>query len=96
MSAHSAKGVTGVEEFLQPTPLVTIPFDQVAVDIVGALLQATGNQTHILVLVDYATRYLEAVVLHSTLPLCWHRSWPAFSHRWVSLNKSSQIKELTL
>jgi len=45
-------------------PVIDIPFRRVAVDIVGPLVPITdkGNR-YILTLVDYATRYPEAVAL---------------------------------
>ena len=51
---------------LQKMPLIDVPFKRVAVDIVGPLFPATdrGNR-FILTLVDYATRYPEAVALPS-------------------------------
>lgn len=51
---------------LQSMPLIEEPFKRVAVDLIGPLYPATerGNR-YILTLVDYATRYPEAVALKS-------------------------------
>ena len=45
-------------------PLIDIPFQRIAVDIVGPIFPATdkGNR-YILTVVDYATRYPEAVAM---------------------------------
>ncbi len=45
-------------------PLIDTPFQRVAVDIIGPLQPATdkGNR-YVLTLVDYATRYPEAIAL---------------------------------
>ncbi|XP_078240795.1 uncharacterized protein LOC144586395 [Pogona vitticeps] len=51
---------------LVPMPLVDHPFDRIGIDIVGPLTKSAGGHTHILVLIDYATRYPEAVPLRST------------------------------
>lgn len=42
------------------------PFDRVGIDIVGPLVKSSAGHTHILVLVDYATCYPEAIPLWST------------------------------
>lgn len=47
-------------------PLIDTPFHRVAIDIVGPIqLRSEDKNTYILTLVDYATRYLEAVALPS-------------------------------
>lgn len=51
---------------LIPLPLVDRPFDRVGIDTVGPLTKSAAGHTHILVLIDYATRYPEAVPLRST------------------------------
>ncbi|MGH0185230.1 UNVERIFIED_CONTAM: hypothetical protein FKN15_017326 [Acipenser sinensis] len=51
---------------LVPLPIISTPFERIAVDIVGPLLPSDSGYTHILVVVDYATRYPEAVPLRST------------------------------
>lgn len=49
---------------LQPMPLIDEPFKRVAVDIVGLSKPVTEKDNrYILTLVDYATRYPEAVAL---------------------------------
>ncbi|XP_059570175.1 uncharacterized protein LOC132243804 [Alligator mississippiensis] len=51
---------------LQPLPIIDQPFHRVAVDIVGPLKHRTRRgKKYILTLVDYATRYPEAVALTS-------------------------------
>ena len=50
---------------LIPLPMMREPFERIAMDIVGPLpLSRKGNQ-YILVICDYATRYPEAMPLHS-------------------------------
>ena len=51
---------------LIPLPLMDHPFQRIGLDIVGPLLKSQGGHTHILVIIDYATRYPEAVPLRST------------------------------
>ncbi|XP_058888002.1 uncharacterized protein LOC131738165 isoform X1 [Acipenser ruthenus] len=51
---------------LVPLPIISTPFERIAMDIVGPLLPSDSGYTHILVVVDYATRYPEAVPLRST------------------------------
>ena len=49
-------------------PLVDQLSDRIGLDIVGPLPKSVRGPTHILVLVDYATRYPEAIPLRSTTP----------------------------
>ena len=51
---------------LIPMPLVDQPFQRIGIDIVGPLIRSAGGHTHILVIIDYATRYPEAIPLRST------------------------------
>ncbi|MBN3272197.1 NYNRI protein, partial [Polyodon spathula] len=51
---------------LVPLPLISVPFECIAMGIVGSLSQSESGYTYILVVVDYATRYPEAVPLRST------------------------------
>lgn len=57
------KGPSG--GLLQPLALVSVPFERIAVDLVGPLIPSTVQQHFILVVIDYATRYLEAMPLHT-------------------------------
>uniref|UniRef100_A0A8C4XBU5 Gypsy retrotransposon integrase-like protein 1 n=1 Tax=Erpetoichthys calabaricus TaxID=27687 RepID=A0A8C4XBU5_ERPCA len=50
---------------LVPLPLIDVPFERIGVDIVGPLEPSARGHKYILVLVDYATRYPEAVPLRS-------------------------------
>ena len=49
---------------LQSMPLIDTPFERVAVDLIGPIFPATelGNR-HVLTMVDYSTRFPEAVAL---------------------------------
>lgn len=47
-------------------PLVKVPFQRIAIDLVGPLPKGKGGFQYMLVMVDYATRYPEAVPLRST------------------------------
>ena len=49
-----------------PLPSVGVPFQRVATDIVGPLPKTPSGNRYILVVVDYATRYPEAVAMKST------------------------------
>ena len=50
---------------LRPLPLVEIPFDRVAMDLIGPFDRSTQGYRFVLVLMDYATRYPEAVPLRN-------------------------------
>ena len=44
-------------------PIIDIPFSRIAMDIVGPLVRSKSGHKYILVIVDYATRYPEAIPL---------------------------------
>uniref|UniRef100_A0A8C5B8M4 Gypsy retrotransposon integrase-like protein 1 n=1 Tax=Gadus morhua TaxID=8049 RepID=A0A8C5B8M4_GADMO len=50
---------------LIPMPIIETPFDRFALDIVGPLPKTSRGHRYILVLVDYATRYPEALPLRA-------------------------------
>ena len=50
---------------LVPLPVMAEPFSCIAMDIVGPLPRSRSGHKYILVICDYATRYPEAVPLHS-------------------------------
>ena len=50
---------------LRPLLLIEIPFDRVAMDLIGPFDWSTQGYRFVLVLVDYATRYPEAVPLRN-------------------------------
>ena len=50
---------------LIPMPIIETPFDRIALDIVGPLPKTSRGHRYILVLVDYATRYPEALPLRA-------------------------------
>uniref|UniRef100_K7EZ52 Gypsy retrotransposon integrase-like protein 1 n=1 Tax=Pelodiscus sinensis TaxID=13735 RepID=K7EZ52_PELSI len=47
-------------------PVVGVPFERIGLDLVGPLEKASSGCQYILVIVDYATRYPEAVPLQNT------------------------------
>ena len=49
-----------------PMPLVTYSFDRRAMNLVGPLPKIRKGNRFILIIVDYATRYPEAIALSST------------------------------
>ena len=51
---------------LKPVEIVTEPFKKIAIDIVGELPRTTTGYKYILTIVDYATRYPEAIPLQIT------------------------------
>ncbi|XP_053479304.1 uncharacterized protein LOC128606843 isoform X2 [Ictalurus furcatus] len=51
---------------LIPLPIIGIPFERIGMDLVGPLPRSTRGHEYILVIVDYATRYPEAVPLRKT------------------------------
>ncbi|KAI2652407.1 Retrovirus-related Pol polyprotein from transposon 17.6 [Labeo rohita] len=48
---------------LIPLPIIEVPFERIGLDLVGPLPKSARGHEHILVIVDYATRYSEAVPL---------------------------------
>ncbi|KAI5614553.1 hypothetical protein C0J50_11136, partial [Silurus asotus] len=50
---------------LQPLPVISVPFQRIAMDIVGPLEKSSTGYQYILVISDYATRYPEAFPLRS-------------------------------
>ena len=48
---------------LIPMPIIEVPFDRLALDIVGPLPKTSRGHRYILVMVDYATRYPQALPL---------------------------------
>ena len=46
-------------------PILDEPFKRVAMDIVGKLNRSTGGNAYVLTIIDYATRYPEAILLRS-------------------------------
>ena len=50
---------------LVPLPVMKEPFKQITMDIVGPLPRSQRGNQYILVVCDYATRYPEAIPLHS-------------------------------
>ena len=48
-----------------PLPIVDEPFQKVAMDIVGPLPRSSSGNKYVLVLCDYGTRYLEAVLMRA-------------------------------
>ena len=48
-----------------PLPVISVPFQRIAMDIVGPLPRSRSGNRYVLVICDYATRYPEAVALRS-------------------------------
>ena len=51
---------------LIPLPVLSEPFKCIAMDIIGPLPCSRSGKQYVLVICDYATRYPEAIPLHST------------------------------
>ena len=51
---------------LIPLPVLSEPFNRIAMDIIGPLPCSHLGKRYVLVICDYATRYPEAIPLHST------------------------------
>ena len=60
---HSPKNV--VPSPLIPLPIIDVPFQRLGMDIVGPLPKSSRGHRYILVLMDYATRYPEAIPLRT-------------------------------
>ena len=59
-----------IKEERQAAPLVSLPiieepFQRIAMDIVDPLPKSRSGKRYVLVICDYATRYPEAIALHS-------------------------------
>ncbi len=50
---------------LRPLPMMEVPFERIGMDLIGPLERSAQGYRFALVLVDYTTRYPEAVPLHS-------------------------------
>ena len=50
---------------LVPLPIIGVPFKRVAMDLMGPLMKTAREHQYILVIVDYATRYPEAIPLRT-------------------------------
>ena len=50
---------------LIPLPIITVPFSRIAMDLVGPLPRTSRGHQYILVILDYATRYPEAIPLRT-------------------------------
>ena len=50
---------------LVPLPIISTPFEKIAMDIVGPLPQSRSGHRYILVICDYSTRYPEAIPLRN-------------------------------
>ncbi len=48
---------------LIPLPIIEVPFERIGMDLVGPLPKSARGHEHILVIVDYAARYPEAITL---------------------------------
>ncbi|XP_058642045.1 uncharacterized protein LOC131546483 [Onychostoma macrolepis] len=46
---------------LIPLPIIEVPFERIGMDLIGPLPKSARGHEHILVIVDYATRYPEAI-----------------------------------
>uniref|UniRef100_A0A8C5MF74 Gypsy retrotransposon integrase-like protein 1 n=1 Tax=Leptobrachium leishanense TaxID=445787 RepID=A0A8C5MF74_9ANUR len=55
----------GFRKPLVPLPVIEVPFERIGMDLVGPLLKSARGHQYILVIVDYATRYPEAVPLRN-------------------------------
>jgi hypothetical protein len=49
---------------LIPLPIISVPFSRIAMDLVRPLLKNNRVHQNILVILDYATRYPEAIAYH--------------------------------
>lgn len=52
---------------LIPLPIIEVPFEWIGMDLVGPMPKLARGREHILVIVDYATRYSEAIPLRKAM-----------------------------
>ena len=50
---------------MRPLPVIEEPFSRIGMDIIGPLPKSRSGKRYVLVICDYATRYLEAVAMRS-------------------------------
>ncbi|XP_057201512.1 uncharacterized protein LOC130561305 [Triplophysa rosa] len=55
---------------LRPLPLMQVPFERIGMDLIGPLERSARGHRFALVIVDYATRYPEAVALRNISAKC--------------------------
>lgn len=67
---------------LIPLPIIRVPFERVGIDILGPLPRALGGFTHVLILVDYATWYPEAIPLRKTSAKAIAKELLQIFHEW--------------
>lgn len=60
---------------LVPSPVVGVPFERVATDLIRPLSKNKAGFHHILVILDYATGFPEAILLWNTSPTLSRLSW---------------------
>lgn len=48
-----------------PLSVISVPFQQIAIDVIGPMPQSRSGNRYVLVVCDYATRYPEAIALRS-------------------------------
>lgn len=58
---------TGEKAQLLPMPIIGVPFHRIAMDLVGPLEPSAKGHRYILVVLDYATRYPEAIPLRTAI-----------------------------
>jgi hypothetical protein len=61
-----ARKLTSSRAPLNPTEIISEPFKKIAIDMVGELPKSSSGFKYILTIIDYATRYPEAIPLKST------------------------------
>ena len=64
-AACQKTGGRRVKAPLIPLPIMTVPFERIAMDIVGPLPRSRSGKRYVLVICDYATRYPEAILLRT-------------------------------
>ncbi|KAI2644391.1 Retrovirus-related Pol polyprotein from transposon 17.6 [Labeo rohita] len=52
---------------LIPLPIIEVPFERIGMDLVGPLPKSACGHEHVLVIVDYATQYPEAIPLRKAM-----------------------------
>ena len=67
-----------------PMPVIGEPFERIAMDLIGPLLQTASGKQYVLVVSDYATIYLEAYAMNIiTTPAVAEKLIDLFSHYGV-------------
>ena len=77
---------------LIPLPVMDVPFERIAMDVMGPVPRTSSGKKYVLVICDYATRYPEVVPMKSVDAEKVAEELVKCSREWGSQEKFSQTK----